>query len=288
MRFLMLLLLVVMAMTFPANPALGQEYCGHIWNGSQWQCFVALPDAPRDGVLYGRLNGVWTPALSANGGEILNLTVDGTTTTTDLTVSGGATINNLDAGAINTNSLQVAGPENVTGGALVVTNEGVGGAAEFHDSGQGDDYCLQVYSDLTGFLEGFWWGGGANTVQPNAIFVGSIEYNISTGLTLFNATSDGDLKTDAHPASATVISKIIDGLTPKQFKWKDQKNGIYHLGLIAQEVWNVFPDAVTPARPSTAGRPSTPWMVDYSKLVPLLIAEVKELRGRLHKLERSK
>ena len=279
----------------PPDPCLGQQYTNYMWDGRSWTCMVALPDAPRDGVMYGRLNGVWSPALSANGGEVLALTVDGQLVAGSLQVNNGANI----AGGLNvtggetvddlnvTNNLAVVGSATITGGSFVVDNTGSGGAIEAHDTGYGDAYCLQVYSELTGFLIGFWYGGGANTTYPTAQVVGSIQYNFSTGVTLFNSSSDASLKDDEGAPNAKDIGSMIDELEPKKFRWKGERGGKdeTHLGLMAQDVNRVFPDAVSPGHFDKKRNAQIPWMVDYSKLVPLLLAEVKELRKRLAKVE---
>ena len=269
-------------------PQLGDEYLGRVWDGTKWACrFETLPDAPRDGVMYGRLNGVWSPALSANGGEVLALTVDGLLSANSLNVANGANI----AGGLNvtggetvdnlnvTQGINLTGSQNITDGALVVYNPGTGGAIEAHDSGNGLDYCLQVYSELTGYLVGFWYGGGQNTTYPTANLVGSIQYNFSTGVTLFNTSSDATLKDDDGPPEREEVGSMIDKLEPRNFRWKNDRAGVEHLGLMAQEVHRVFPDAVAP------GEGNRPWMMDHSKLVPLLLAEIKELRRRVHHLE---
>ena len=50
-------------------------------------------------------------------------------------------------------------------------------------------------------------------------------------------------------------------------------------GFIAQELHKVYPDAVVVG---DAGREvENAWGIDYSKLVPILTAEIKSLRSRL-------
>lgn len=95
--------------------------------------------------------------------------------------------------------------------------------------------------------------------------------------TSYNTSSDARLKEnieDAQPAGA-----IIDDLRVRQFDWKlDGAHQRY--GMIAQELLEVFPEAVA------LGANATDMMaVDYSKLVPLLLDEVKSLRARVAVIE---
>jgi Chaperone of endosialidase len=102
---------------------------------------------------------------------------------------------------------------------------------------------------------------------------GSIGVANST-TTSFNTTSDGRLKEDLRIFDA---GRILDRLIPYHFAWKATGERAY--GVIAQDANEVFPDAVTHDERRDA------WEVDYSKFVPLLLAEIKALRNRVAGLE---
>jgi len=92
-------------------------------------------------------------------------------------------------------------------------------------------------------------------------------------VTTYNVTSDQRLKeniADAEPASA-----LIDNFQVRQYNWKS--NGSHQrYGFIAQELVVVAPEAVhQPADPEEM------MAVDYSKLVPMLVKEIQDLRKRL-------
>lgn len=103
--------------------------------------------------------------------------------------------------------------------------------------------------------------------------VGSIV--TSGSATAYNTSSDERLKENFAPLEG---GSIIDALNTYSFDWKQGGSGV---GVKAQECFTVFPDAVTP------GEDGSPWAVDYSKFVPLLLAEVKALRARVAELESS-
>jgi hypothetical protein len=106
--------------------------------------------------------------------------------------------------------------------------------------------------------------------------VGSVE-TISTGVQ-YNVASDERLKENIEYASDS--GYIIDSIQVRQFDWK--ANGVHQdYGFIAQELNQVFPLAVSQGSDDEG----IPWGVDNSKLVPLLVKELQELRKRVAELE---
>jgi len=105
--------------------------------------------------------------------------------------------------------------------------------------------------------------------------VGDITVTSST--TSYNTSSDERLKeniSDAQPASY-----LIDGIQVREFDWKaDGEHQRY--GMIAQELEAVAPEAVTKGETE-----DDMWSVDYSKLVPMLVKEIQDLRKRVADLE---
>lgn len=102
--------------------------------------------------------------------------------------------------------------------------------------------------------------------------VGTI--SVTASATAYNTTSDGRLKTDLREFEA---GTVIDRLKPWDFCWK--ANGHRGHGLVAQDTLDVYPEAVTHDVDKDV------WGIDYSKFVPLLIAEIRALRMRVVALE---
>lgn len=97
--------------------------------------------------------------------------------------------------------------------------------------------------------------------------------------TSFNTTSDADLKDAIIDADRAVAIDQIKAGRPVEFEFRAER-GVKHLGFIAQEMVAVFPDAVTAPE-----REGDPWMIDHSKLVPVLWATVQDLLARVEVLE---
>lgn len=108
---------------------------------------------------------------------------------------------------------------------------------------------------------------------------------IGAGTGATNCTSDLRLKKEIKPIpSALEKLALLRGVT---FHWKDAKRSApEHLGVIAQEVEAVFPQAVTTISDSTLPNGEAK-AVDYAVLVAPLIEAVKELKVRDERLRRD-
>lgn len=111
--------------------------------------------------------------------------------------------------------------------------------------------------------------------------VGSI--SVTTTTTAFNTSSDRRLKTNIR--DFTLSGPIIDRIKPRIYDWKTgEKNTI---GFVAQELYEVYPAAVSKGDDNLV-KIKDQWAVDYSKLVPVLVAEIQSLRARVEELEKNK
>lgn len=101
--------------------------------------------------------------------------------------------------------------------------------------------------------------------------VGSIS---STGsVTLYNTTSDQRLKENI--VDAPEFGSVIDSIKVRSYDWKTDQTH-QRAGFIAQELVVVAPEAVHQPE-----NPEDMMAVDYSKLVPMLVKEIQDLRKRL-------
>jgi len=102
--------------------------------------------------------------------------------------------------------------------------------------------------------------------RNNEATVGSI--SIGAASTAFNTTSDMRLKTPL-PVQ-TDYRSVLKKLWVGDYEWK--KTHVRSFGVLAQQVYPLFPEAITPPRDATEL-----WQADYSKLAPLAIWGVKDL-----------
>ena len=106
--------------------------------------------------------------------------------------------------------------------------------------------------------------------------VGSITSNGTT--TSYNTSSDERLKENIQDTTHTVD---INDIRVREYDWRE--TGTHdRYGFIAQELETVFPEAVHTNNDEEAMK-----SVDYSKLVPLLVKEIQELKARIETLENN-
>jgi hypothetical protein len=177
-------------------------------------------------------------------------------TTTAGTITQKATIDSSGNLLVGTTS---ADPSGAGSSARVVVSTANGGQA-----------ALTAYNAGTGAVN-------IISIENGNGQVGRIQ--CSGSATSYLTSSDSRLKENVKPI--TDNGDIIDRLAPKKFDWKTGGKNAY--GFIAQEAIEVFPEAVSAG--DSGDEIKSPWAMDYSKLVPILVAELQSVRQRLAALE---
>jgi hypothetical protein len=151
-------------------------------------------------------------------------------------------------------------------GNLLVGRSSAGAAATdnghvFYGSGQ-----HYIFSNATECVRFYETSGSGQQV-------GSI--SITSSATAFNTSSDERLKENITDAPAG----NVDDIKVRSFDWKaDGSHQDY--GMVAQELEAVAPYAVTKGETE-----DDMWSVDYSKLVPMLIKEIQDLKAEVAALK---
>lgn len=182
-------------------------------------------------------------------------------------------------------SLLMGGPS-VTGGAFV-NLRGNTGLIYSWTPAAGHDFAgsVEVGSfSATGLTAGTLIDGGViNNSRDTTANTNHVRWHNPNGLVGFINTNG--LATQYSTSSCFYLKQnfrdfdagyIIDRLKVYFYDWK--AGGTGH-GVIAQEAFEVFPDAVSPGEGTPDdGKDYVPWSVDYSKFVPLLLKEIQSLR----------
>jgi hypothetical protein len=159
------------------------------------------------------------------------------------------------------------------GNVLIGTTTDSGYRFNVNQTGSGD--CMNIASasptsNSTGLLR-FGNGTGAGT------YIGDIRYN-GTGVSYLSA-SDIRLKKNIVDAE-NQLEKILS-INVRRYDFKE--NDINTIGFIAQELFEVAPEAV--AEGDYEDEIVKTWAVDNSKLIPALVKAIQELNDKVSALE---
>lgn len=270
----------------PVTPAIGDRYivaasatgawAGQdtnlaLWDGVSWS-FVQPSEGWRAWVtgtqeLVVFSGGAWVPVVP----DFQNIGGVGVQTSYDATnrlaVSSDATLL-THAGTghqlkINKNA--------VTDTASLLFQTGYSGRAEMGLAGD-DSFSVKTSADGSTWAQAIVVDGSGRVGIGQAPVVEALEVSGNVLADAHLTPSDARLKTNIHPAPEA--GDLIDKLSVVSFDWLS--GGSVSHGLIAQQVAQVLPELVS--RPTT---PDHPWSVDMGQLVPLLLAEIQQLRARL-------
>ena len=166
----------------------------------------------------------------------------------------------LDVGSGYTERVRI----DTSGNLLVGTTTANGRICATYDNSDWNFNSNQTGADATKFHVRF---------TDNLTAVGNITSSSTT--TSYNTSSDQRLKENIVDAP----SGNIDSIKVRSFDWI--ANGSHQeYGMIAQELIEVAPYAVTKFK-----NPDDMMQVDYSKLVPMMIKEIQDLKQRIATLE---
>ena len=110
---------------------------------------------------------------------------------------------------------------------------------------------------------------------PSVFAMGSITRNGSATSVLFNTSSDYRLKEDLQDFNAL---DLVDNITAYDYKWKDTEQRDY--GFVAHELQEVMPNVVSGEKDGEEMQ-----KLDYSKLTPVLLKAIQELKQEIETLK---
>lgn len=129
-------------------------------------------------------------------------------------------------------------------------------------------------------------------ITDAGVLRGSIDFNRAGGLVRYNTTSDGVLKNILGDAPRDKSVAILAGTRLREYSWKTDPTGKPQIGVIAQELFEVFPGAVSVGgeyeEQDADGNTVTkyrPWAVDKTAYQYHLVAGWQAHDARLAAIE---
>lgn len=118
--------------------------------------------------------------------------------------------------------------------------------------------------------------GTLATFYRSSVAVGSI--SVTTTATAYNTSSDYRLKRDVQAADKAAAFAAVMAWPIRSFSWRS--TGQHGIGVLAHELQALKPDAVSGSKDAGAMQG-----VDYSKLIPELVAAVQHIGERVAAIE---
>jgi len=117
-----------------------------------------------------------------------------------------------------------------------------------------------------------------------------VEVTVSTaspatwGITAW--ASDKRLKKNIGKTDTTALP-LIDAIEISKFDWKDEKRGHVPVGIVADQLQEIIPEAVLDIKQGEGSEYETLKQIDANKLVPYCIKAIQELNAKVWYLERK-
>jgi len=171
-----------------------------------------------------------------------------------------------------------------TGGLAVNNTNDMGGQSTGHGFLMTNNSQLIMAS--SGQTVAYWnrtdsSGGTVHDFRLNGVNKGSI--SVSTTATSYNTSSDYRLKENVTNID-DAVSRLMK-LKPSRFNFLENKNEIVD-GFLAHEVQDIIPESVTGKKDAVDEEGNPEYQaIDQSKIVPLLVASVQELKRELDALK---
>ena len=121
-------------------------------------------------------------------------------------------------------------------------------------------------------------------LSDNGSFIGHIDQANANNVN-YSTTSDKRLK--------NIIGTSQKGLTDLMkikvydYSFKSDPNKKVQSGFMAQELYEIFPQAVSKPRDSNEPAEKDPWMIDYGRVTPLIIKSVQEQQQIIDELKKQ-
>ena len=145
----------------------------------------------------------------------------------------------------------------------------------------------------TGTSYGLYIRAGSNTnagahmirfLRPDGIQIGAIQQFSATTVN-YSTTSDKRLKNiiDISQKGLTDLMKI----NIYDYTFNSDPDKKIQTGFMAQELYEIFPQAVSKPGENNEPAEKNPWMVDYGSVTPLIIRSVQEQQQMIDELKKS-
>lgn len=242
-----------------------------------------------------------TTSISANGGGNLNLR-SYNNSSWPANLNGGSAIfanaGNLNIGTATGSNIHLYTNNNFSSPTMTINNAGGVGIGFGGYSNRllavkqsmANGYVCSMENSANTTTAGLitLWGGhssgsGGNLMQfvnyTTATEYGRISF-IPSGVSYVTSS---DMRLKKNIVNTKTGLEVLKKISVKDYEFNDRAHGLVVQGILAQELYNVYPEAVSPGTDEVdeKGKLVSPWGIDYGKLTPILIQSVQEQQTQI-------
>ena len=155
-------------------------------------------------------------------------------------------------------------------------------------NGQGDNTASRIRFHHNGSNAYQDWETGAYYIRYDTtskyMMDSSGNFHADADVYAYSTSVGSDRKLKTNIKDIKYGLKDVLKLRGVDFDWKEKRDGVHDIGVIAQEVKKVIPEVVQEVKDLVE---DTYLSVDYAKLVPVLIEAIKELKEEIDGLRKS-
>jgi hypothetical protein len=122
-------------------------------------------------------------------------------------------------------------------------------------------------------------------LRPDGTQIGSVQQGVNCNTVNYLTASDKRLKNiiGVSPKGLPDLMKI----NVYDYSFKSDQEKKVETGFMAQELYDIFPQAVSKPRDNNEPVEKNPWMVDYGRVTPLIIKSVQEQQQQIELLKQQ-
>jgi hypothetical protein len=229
-------------------------------------------------------NGLYSAGISFGGSSTASAAISGVQQNADGDVQGLAFFTHGSSGSTADSAERMR----ITSGGVFLVNQTVpnttGDGFGVHPTGSGGGNLVSCHNGTAGAALIVGHGAFDGTIvdfRRASTQVGTI--SVTSSATAYNTSSDYRLKENVVPMEGALDR--VDALKPFRFNFIADADKTVD-GFLAHEVQDIVPEAITGEKDAVDEKGNPEYQgIDQSKLVPLLVAAIQELKAEIELLK---
>jgi len=158
-----------------------------------------------------------------------------------------------------------------------------GGGIHFTDTKHSGIWCLGSGTEMHFGVGGTTYAGLSGD-QGLFMMHDNGDFNADADVIAFSSSVGSDRKLKENIQDTPYGLSDVMKMRAVEFDWKEKRQGVHDIGVIAQEIEEIIPEVVRDVK-SIGGSEGTHKVVDYGKLASVLIKAIQEQQQQINKLE---